>query len=273
MAQKHYDIARSRGIPIKDILHFDITMQSCLFTDDDLTEKPNKYEIVKELEKNLDSSQYIFRKFSELKTTAIMDSMSQVRKIPDEKIKLKLKKMSDIFESGLSSILSTVNVERVDIVYDSYLESSIKECERMRRRSKCQPLEFIGLTEDSPIPTQLDRFWACSKNKENLQILSRTFFKDYSRDKSMQMFLSGYVTDSNDLHSSEVCVNGLSELYPELNSYIEEADGRIIPHVADAIKNGFQRIVIHSNDSDVVVYLLHYTHDFLQLGAAEIWIR
>ena len=168
--------------------------------------------------------------------------MSQVRKIQDEKIKLKLKKMTDIFEFGLSSILSTVNVERVDIVYDSYLDSSIKECERMRRRSKCQPLEFIGFTEDNPIPAQLDRFWACSKNKENLQILSRAFFKDYSRDKSMQMFLSGYVTDSNNLHSSEVCVNVLSELYPELNSYIGEADGRIIPHVTDAIM-GFNELL------------------------------
>ena len=39
MAQKHYGIACSRGIPIKDILHFDITMESCLFTDDVLTEK------------------------------------------------------------------------------------------------------------------------------------------------------------------------------------------------------------------------------------------
>ena len=156
---------------------------------------------------------------------------------------MKLKKMSDIFESGLSSILSTVKGGRVDIVYDSYMESPIKDCERMRRRSKCQPLQFIGLTGDSPIPTQLGRFWACSKNKENLQILSRTFFKDYSRDKSMHMFLSGYVTDSDGLHSNEVCVNGPSELYPELNSYIKLADGRIIPHVADAIKNGFQRVV------------------------------
>ena len=52
-AQKLYDIALSRGMPIEDILHFDITMESCLFTDDDFTEKPNKYEIVKELRRTL----------------------------------------------------------------------------------------------------------------------------------------------------------------------------------------------------------------------------
>lgn len=71
------------------------------------------------------------------------------------------------------------------------------------------------------------------------------------------------------LHSSEVCVNDLIKPYPELHFYIEEEDGRIIPHVADAIKNGFQRVV-YSNDSAVAGYLLYYTHDFLQIGATKI---
>lgn len=62
-------------------------------------------------------------------------------------------------------------------------------------------------------------------------------------------------------HSSEVCVNDLIKPYPE--------DGRIIPHVADAIKNGFQRVV-YSNDSAVAGYLLYYAHDFLQIGATKI---
>ena len=58
----------------------------------------------------------------------------------------------------------------------------------------------------------------------------------------MHMFLNGYVTATDDLNSNDVRVNGLSKLYPELYSYIEEADGRVIPH--DAIKYRFQRVVI-----------------------------
>ena len=157
-AQKNYDMARSRGIPIRDILHFDIIMENSLFTGLGLTTKPDKYEIVKELEKSLCPDNFIFQKISPLKTAAFMDFMSQVWKLPNERIKLKLTKMSDIYSCALSSILSSVKADRVDIIYDSYLENSIKECERIRRRSKCQPLEFFGMNEESPIPTQLDRF-------------------------------------------------------------------------------------------------------------------
>lgn len=76
-------------------------------------------------------------------------------------------------------------------MYDSYLERSIKECKRIRRQSKCQPLELIGLTGDSPTPTKLNRFWASSKNNENFQTLPRTFVKDYFRAKSMPTFKRG----------------------------------------------------------------------------------
>lgn len=68
------------------------------------------------------------------------------------------------------------------------------------------------------------------------------------------MFLSRYVTNSDGLHSSDVCLNDLTKFYP---------DGRIIPHNADAITNGLQWVV-YSNDSAVVVgYVLHLTRDFL----------
>ena len=87
----------------------------------------------------------------------------------------------------------------------------------------------------------------------------------------MLMFLNWYVTATDDLNSNDVRVSRLSKLYPELYSYIEEADGIVIPH--DALKYGFQRVVIYSNNSDVVVYLLHYARAFLQLGAIEIWIQ
>ena len=224
-------------------------MENSLFTGEGLTTKPDKYEIVKELEKSLCPDNYIFQKISPLKTAAFMDFVSQVRKLPNERIKLKRTKMPDIYSCALSSILSSVKADIVDIIYDSYLENSIKECERIRRRSKGQPLEFFGMNEGSPIPTQLDHFWDGSKNKENLQITSKDYFKKSSRNKPFHIFLSGYLTDSDGLFSCEKCVDGISEYELGLNSSIEEADGRIIPHVAYALKRGFQRAVIYSNDS------------------------
>ena len=59
---------------------------------------------------------------------------------------------------------------------------------------------------------------------------------------------------------------------PELLSWIEEADARLIVHVKWAIHvNKCERIIIVSNDIDTFALLLHYTPYFQTLGAKEIW--
>ena len=35
---------------------------------------------------------------------------------------------------------------------------------------------------------------------------------------------------------------------------------------------GVRRVTVHSNDTDVVIFLLHYLHYFLQLGIEDLWI-
>jgi len=46
---------------------------------------------------------------------------------------------------------------------------SLKEGERMRRAAS--GIDIIGMNKDTPIPQQLDKFWASEKNKRNLQLL------------------------------------------------------------------------------------------------------
>ena len=59
---------------------------------------------------------------------------------------------------------------------------------------------------------------------------------------------------------------------PELNSKIEEADQRLIPHIHYSITQGAERSVVISNDTDVFALLIHYLPDFLGLGLQELWI-
>ena len=56
------------------------------------------------------------------------------------------------------SITSVNEVNKIHVVYDSYLEGSLKECERIRRQKDCDPLELVNLTENTPLPVQMDRF-------------------------------------------------------------------------------------------------------------------
>ena len=97
----------------------------------------------------------------------MLDFMSQILKQPPTKLKC----FDDLFAAA--SNINEPSTEQIDVIYDSNLEISIKECERIRRRSTCERLEFVNLTTSSPIPVQVDRFWACGKYKENLQLLSR----------------------------------------------------------------------------------------------------
>ena len=61
------------------------------------------------------------------------------------------------------------------IVYDNYIDDSIKEAERIRRAKESDTLEYIDLSLHSPLPVQLDRFWVCSRNKEK----NSSFIKDF----------------------------------------------------------------------------------------------
>ena len=67
----------------------------------------------------------------------------------------------------------------------------------MRRNAEIEPLEYVNLSLLSPIPVQIDRIWACSKNKENLQILSRKFFREKACDVEKIVLSGVYVTDAD----------------------------------------------------------------------------
>ena len=59
----------------------------------------------------------------------------------------------------------------------------------------------------------------------------------------------------------------------DLTVDIEEADCRIIPHIAYSLKNNMNRIIVGSNDTDVVVYLIYCFHKYLEMGCSELWVK
>ena len=149
-SQKHLNVARARGIWTKEISCFHHLINNKL-SEEDLTVKPDKRELVKELEKRLTSSDYNFTSESHLRTA--VDFISLIQRYPTSK----LKTFNDLFSTATYSILNVPCVDDIDIVYDSYLEDSIKECKQICRRCSCEPLEFINLKTATPIPVQMDR--------------------------------------------------------------------------------------------------------------------
>ena len=157
-------------------------------------------------------------------------------------------------------------------IFDSYIENSIKEGERKRRLAG-QPREFVVIQEDTRIPVQRDRFWSSSSNKEKVQDLCRSSFTRLAIEAGIQLVLSGYVSCENKIiDCTRISSDKKRAIVPELNSKIEEADQRLIPHIHYSITQGAKRSVVISNDTDVFALLIHYLPDFLGLDLQELWI-
>ena len=162
--------------------------------------------------------------------------------------------------------MSTCTFQQFDIIYDSYIERSLNECERQRRAST-DMIEYLDIDLSTPIPVQMDKFWGSSRNKEKIQQLSREFFQDIAIHEKVDVILSGYVSSGNEVHSCcKVTAGGIIDNEASLLSEIEEADSRIIPHISNAAKGEHRRVVVISNDTDVIALLLFYAETFRQTG-------
>ena len=144
------------------------------------------------LEQLLDTPEYQFDKTVTAGISVIVDSMSLIRKIGFEKYL----QVRDAFDGAWGIILAASNADRIEIVYDSYLEGSIKESTRIGR-TKEEPIEIINLDLDSPVSPEIRKFWASSISKEHLQVLSKNYFLMKRKEKGKNVILSSYATDKD----------------------------------------------------------------------------
>ena len=257
MIQNELDIARSRYISMKDILNFNLSETSILF-DGDFTSKPDKHVLVSELEKYItEPCEYLERNSP---TNLCVDFMSLMRGVNLSKCLT----FKDSFEIVWSMLTNTCAFQQVNIVFDSYLDESIKVGER-ERKTVSQPLVIVNMQEESHIPVQIEKFWANNSNKETLQKLAKEFFIKKSIENQINAVLSGCLSDNEDrcLKAIEVRDEFVFDR-ADLHIDIEEADLRILPHVSKSVSRNFTNIVVISNDTDVLILLLHYLPQFIE---------
>ena len=267
IVQKQVDIFKSRFISMPEILQFDL-VPSALF-EWDFTAKPEKHLLITGLEKQLLSREYNCAKTSESKTSLVIDFMSLMRRIS----LANLQTSKESFEIRWKSILSVCEFNQLNIIYDSYITKSIKYGERQRRAFSIEPLVSVNLQETSFILEQMETFWADGSNKENLQEMSRHYFHNKSAGHNVDIILSGYLSNKNDSFKCIQITNVVTNERPDLDNHIEEADMRIIPHIAKSIESGLKNVVGALNDTDVCVLLLHYTPQFIKSGLTELWLK
>ena len=157
------------------------------------------------------------------------------------------------------------------MLFDSYRELSIKEGEQVRRAGEISALNLAHVGESVPIPQQMDKFWASSMNKENLQLVAREVEERDLED----VVVSGMVINEERLPARlKTCGSSATEEVPSLSNWQEEADSRIISHYAHwAVGRGCDTVVVVSNDTDTIVLLLRYIGLFVENGLKQLWIH
>ena len=268
--QKILDLAQVRKYDTKELFKYDLIKFSYLFDEEGLLTRPQKSLLTKELEKVLSQDDYGSPlEWDDCHTSYIVDVMAYVRKV-----KMKpLKTFGEFCDVFLTSILNiSKNASRIDMVFDTYIEGSVKDSERLRR-SKVSPIEISKVKSDTPLPTDMDRFWSSCANKIKLQLLLIKWISDNVKAKcpNVQLVLSGI---SGQESSDCICIQQFSVTsLPELDIAIEEADVRIIPHAMHVTTAGTTRLVVLSSDTDVLVLILYYWNLFHNHGLKELWVR
>ena len=149
-------------------------------------------------------------------------------------------------------LLIGVRATRIDVIFDDYRDSSIKNIERSRRSAG--NLLFQSIVSSTAIK-QWGLLLSSGKNKNSLvKFVCNEWRKEEYRNKIRQKDL--YVTDGVEvIKLSSTAITTIQEL----NSNHEEADTRMVLHATHASSDS-NPIVISSPDTDVFVICLVFQH-------------
>lgn len=232
-------IAQKRVIDLRELLSFPlIELQFSLAESDGMLKKTAKSRLLHAIEGGTLSIGMLQRDH-----TFIVDGIAYARQIKSSGLTF------DQFSTRLLATIVNASsfASRLDIVFDVYLDNSIKDIERQKRSTGKMTVKKIIST--API-----KQWG--------QLLSSGEFKN----KLEPFILNDWKTKRNILKNSKAYVNDSSETWrfnketmeicERLQSNQEEADTRILLHAKDANKNNYSDIVISSPDTDVFIIAL-----------------
>ena len=240
-----------------------------MFENDGNITKAIKSNLVTELEKTLQPSDYVTQdKWDQLQTACLVDVMANIRGI-----EMKKHENYGSFGDGFLNMIRSraCSATRMDFIFDTYVAGSVKDAERLRR-TKTTPIDIHSIAANVPLPKNLNTFWPSSSNKTMLQV----FFKEHIISEANTKFPHATVVMSGtggDAPTPAVSFQNSIVQLPELCYDIEEADLRIIPHAMHAARAGYKRIVVLSSDTDVLVLLIYYWNVLNEQGLEEVWIR
>ena len=184
-------------------------------------------------------------------SAAVIDGMSLVQRLKGDQL---------TFEDVAITVLSVamkegVSCNRIDVVFDTYKELSIKNSERQLRGEESGH-QLVNITS-----TQIVRQWRNFLTRVSNKTSLITFIVKEWRMETCRQKLEGKLLYAN---AGDTCyritMEG-SEEVPTLKSQQEEADGRLLLHASHAANEGFNSVLICSEDTDVFIMSLAFSNE------------
>ena len=232
-------MSQARSLQMEEIFRHPLgPLPWSLSTPDGLLRKTNKASLAAALQRNVATLDQLPENCA-----SVIDGMSLVQRVKGDQATF-----GDIANTVLSMALNEGGQsDRIDVVFDMYHEKSIKNSERLLRGEETgDQLQNITGTQ---IVRQWRRFLTKVNNKNNLIVfIVNEWMRVRYRAKLHHKVL--YATAKEKCY--RITAEGSSEVQA-LQCKQEEADGRLILHAAHASKQGYGRVVICSEDTDVFV--------------------
>ena len=151
---------------------------------------------------------------------------------------------------------SELGVKTVALIFDRYdVQNSLKASERQRRGQLKNITHSITGNRDVP---HYRNFMKCTQNKAALAAFVSNYlmeiFGDYVSQDQELILAGGFTTGSLTKLVKSECIMELDAL----SSTHEEADTRMLLHATN-MSAKHERIVVRSDDTDVMVLLIYYT--------------
>ena len=162
----------------------------------------------------------------------------------------------------MSALHTGTESSRIDVVFNVYLDESVKNAERVNRGSDSGIL-FSNIVAGHKVK-QWRRLLSSSKSKSNLiKFLAQDWQKQSLRAKLLNKVM--YVTcESKCFRVTEDTWSEVESLY----STQEEADTRMLLHAKHAEEES-TAIIIASQDTDVFIMSLSFAHEF----ACQLYVK
>ena len=187
----------------------------------------------------------------------IIDGAALVHMLDPHKSSIPIRTFRDysqlVFLPYIKHILR--DVVRVDVVWDIYKENSLKTQTRQDRGSG----NHIRVDNTTKIPANWKNFLRCDANKDNFFKLLASAIQEFEPPAQKQVIsthgpnaVSSPITDMSGLFCTQ-----------------EEADTRLLFHASHSFHHGYNKVMVHATDTDVVVIAVAVSRIFQN---CEVWV-